>query len=256
MIIVVPIKFVPDLVEDLEIDASGAALDRTFLRLIINEFDDHALEQAVLLKERTGGEIVVVAPDVEGAEDMLYTAAAKGADRLVKLTGDFEQGMTNHALARSLATVIQESSPDLILTGVQANDDLDGSLGPLLAEHLDLPYVGYVAGVMVNGDKCVARKEYPGGLVAEMEVSLPAVLGIQAAEQPPRYIVTSLITQAMKTAQVDEIEAGEADNSGAAAIARMSRLEAVAHAEMIEGDPDQVADRLVALVKERGLLPR
>lgn len=254
MDIVVPIKFVPDLVEDLEIDASGAALDRTFLRLMINEFDDHAIEQAILLKERGGGRVIVVAPDVEGAEDVLFTAAAKGADRVIKLTWDFDKEVNNHALARALAPVVRGIHPDLVLTGVQAHDDLDGPVGPLLAEQLGMPYTGYVAGVTVGDGKCTARKEYPGGLIAEMEVTLPAVLGIQAAEKPPRYIVTSLITQAMKTVEIEEIAVGEADSSGAAGVTRMSRLEAAAQAEMIEGEPGQVADALVALLKERGLL--
>ncbi len=255
MDIAVLIKFVPDLVEELEIDASGAALDRTFMRLIINEFDDHALEQAILLKERGGGRLTVVTPDVEGAEDVLYTAAAKGADRLIKLMGDFEAGVNSHALARALAAVLKDLHPDLVLTGVQAHDDLDGPMGPLLADCLGMPYVGYVAGATVSENKCLVRKEYPGGLIAEMEVRLPAVLGIQAAEQPPRYIVTSLITQVMKTAVIEEIEAGEADGSGAAEVARMSHPEAATHAKMIAGEPDQVADALVKLFKERGLLP-
>ncbi len=101
---------------------------------------------------------------------------------------------------------------------------------------------------------CTARKEYPGGLIAEMEVRLPAVLGMQAAEKPPRYIVTSLITQAMKTARIEEVEAGELDCGGAALVARMSRPKAAAHAEMIEGDAYQVGDALVTLLQERGLL--
>lgn len=254
MNIVVPIKFAPDLVEELEIDSSGAALDRTFLRLIINEFDDHAIEQALLLKERGGGRVTVLSLDVEGAEDVLYTAAAKGADRLIKLIGDFEKGLNNHALARILANAVKELQPDLVLTGVQAHDDLDGPVGPLLADCLGMPYVGYVAGVTAGEGKCTARKEYPGGLIAEMEVRLPAVLGIQAAEKPPRYIVTSLIMQAMKTAKIEENESGEADSNGAVAVARMSQPEAAAHAEMFEGDADQVAEALIALFKERGLL--
>jgi len=61
MKIAVPIKFVPDLVEELSIDPGGAALDTSWLRLIINEFDDHSVEQAILLKERWGGEVIVIA---------------------------------------------------------------------------------------------------------------------------------------------------------------------------------------------------
>ena len=87
MNIVVPIKMVPDLVEELVIDASGTKLDPDALRLKLNELDEHAIEQAILLKEKGAGQVTVVAPDVEGVDDALFTAAAKGADRLVKLTG-------------------------------------------------------------------------------------------------------------------------------------------------------------------------
>src|SRR5271157_4141598 len=129
MNIVVLAKLVPDLVEELTIDASGAALDMTFARLIINELDDHAIEQSILLKERSGGQVTVITLDLEGADDVLFTAAAKGADRLIKIKGDFAGGVSNHALARACATIVKELQPDLGLTGVQAHNDIDGLAG-------------------------------------------------------------------------------------------------------------------------------
>jgi electron transfer flavoprotein beta subunit len=254
MNIVVIVKLVPDLVEELEIDESGTALDTTWLRLIINEFDDHAIEQAILLKERGEGQVTVVSPDVEGVDDVLYTAAAKGADRLIKLTGDFEEGVNNHALARAFASVIKELQPDLVLTGVQAHDDLDGSVGPLLAEHLGMPFVGYVAGIEVSDGKSTVRKEYPGGLIAEMEVALPAVLGIQAADEPPRYVPISKIRQAMKAATIEEQMAAELDPSGGPTVGRMFEPEVGERATMIEGDEEEIAVRLIEIFKEAGVL--
>ena len=168
MKIIVPIKLVPDLIEELTIDESGAALDASWLRMIINEFDEHAIEQALLLKERQGGQVTVITPDIEGVDETLYTAAAKGVDRLVKLSGDFENKLNNHALARALAPLVRESQADLVLTGVQAHNDLDGSLGCLLAGYLGVPYVGYVSKVTVNANRALVCKEFPGGLVAEM----------------------------------------------------------------------------------------
>jgi electron transfer flavoprotein beta subunit len=254
MNIVVVVKLVPDLVEELEIDDSGAALDMTWMRLIINEFDDHAIEQAILLKERGGGQLTVVVPDVEGADDVLYAAAAKGVDRLIKLMGDFEEGVNNHALARVLATIVKELQPDLVLTGVQAHDDLDGSVGPLLAENLGMPYVGYVAGVEMNDGVATARKEYPGGLIGEMEVTLPTVLGIQAADEPPRYVPISKIRQTMKTASIEEQDADELDPSGAPTVSRMFEPETGERATMIEGDEDEIAAKLVEVFQEAGIL--
>jgi electron transfer flavoprotein beta subunit len=254
MNIIALFKLVPDLVEELEIDSSGTSLDMTWLRLIINEFDDHAIEQAILLKERTGAQVTVITREAEGCDDVLFTAAAKGADKLIKLTGDFEAGINNHALARAVLPAIKSAQPDLVLTGVQANNDLDGSLGPLVAELLGIPYVGYISGVEVTGGKAVARKEYPGGLIAEMEVTLPAVLGIQAAETPPRYVAVSKVRQTMKTASIDEQKAGALDPSGGIEVRRMFQPEAAEHATMIEGKPEEVASRLVAIFKEIGVL--
>lgn len=253
MNILVLVKLVPDLVDELTIDASGAALDLTFARWIVNEFDDHALEQGILLKEGRGGTVTVIAPDLEGADDVLFTAAAKGADRIIKVKGDFSAA-NNHGLARSFAAIIKELQADLVLTGVQAHNDLDGSAGPLLAECLQMPYAGYVSGVAIMDGKCTIRKEYPGGLLAEMEVTLPAVLGIQAAEQPPRYVAVSKVRQAMKTSSIEEREADEFISSGGADVERMFQPQAAARAEMIEGSPEEVSARLVSLFKELGVL--
>lgn len=253
MKIIVLAKLVPDLVEELEIDDSGTALDMTWLRLIINEFDDHAIEQAILLKERTPADVTIVAPDIEGVDDILFTAAAKGADRLIKMTGDYESGVNNHALARELSNVIRDLEPDLILAGVEANEDLDGSIGPLIAGYLDLPYIGYVANVELDNGQVKATKEYPGGLSAVMEVTLPAVLGIQVAEEPPRYVAVSKVRQSMKTATIEEIEAGEFDLAGSPIIDRMYQPEVGEGAEILEGDLDDVAAKLIDIFDDLGV---
>ena len=252
MNIVVLMKLVPDLVEELTIDAGGKALDASWLRLIINEFDDHALEQAILLKESAGGQVTVIAPEAEGVDDLLFAASARGADRLIKLAG--EAAPNNHALARALAAVVQPLGADLIVTGLQAHTDLDGSVGPLLAGVLGLPYVGYVAGVAPGSGRVTVRKEYPGGLVAEMEAATPAVLGIQAAEKPPRYVPISKVRQAMKTAAIETQEMAATDAAGAPAVERMFRPTAGERATMIEGEVDQVAARLVEVFKQAGAL--
>ena len=252
--IVVTAKMVPDLVEELEIADSGTSLDMTWLRLIINEFDDHAIEQAILLKEKIDGEVTIIAPDVEGMEEVLYTAAAKGADRIIKLVGDFEEGVNNHALARAYCEVIRSLEPNLILTGVQANDDLDGSVGPYLGEYLGMSYVGYISGLQVDGETATLQKEYPGGLIAEMEVKLPAVIGIQASESPPRYVAVSKVRQTMNTISIEEWEIADLDPSGSLEVNKMFLAEAAERAEMLEGDEEEIAARFVEIFKESGIL--
>jgi electron transfer flavoprotein beta subunit len=254
MNIVAIIKIVPDLVEELTVDESGAALDKEWLRLIINEFDDHSVEQAILVKEKSGGQVTVIAPDLEGIDDVLFAAAARGADRIIKLTGAFEEGVNNHALARACATVAKDLQPDLILTGVQAHDDLDGPVGPLVAEYLGLPYVGYVAGASVTNGSLSIRKEYPGGLMAELDVVLPAVLGIQAAEQPPRYVAISKIRQVMKTAVIEEHPVDDLDGSGGPVIDRLYQPEVGERATILEGDEDEIAAKIIEILQDEGLL--
>jgi len=254
MKIVVPIKLVPDLVEELTINDSGTALDMTWLRLIINEFDDHAIEQAILLKEKSGGDVIVLAPDGEGVDDMLFTASAKGADQVIKLIGNFEDGVNSHALARAFSDVIKDLQPDIVLTGVQAHDDQDGSVGPLLAEFLGMPYIGYISGVDLENGKALTKKEYPGGLIGEMEIILPAVLGIQAAEQPPRYVAISKVRQASKTSAIDEREVTDLNQSGGPIIDRMFQPEAGEKATMIDGDEEEIAAKLIEIFEELGVL--
>jgi electron transfer flavoprotein beta subunit len=87
-----------------------------------------------------------------------------------------------------------------------------------------------------------------------MSVSLPAVLGIQAAEQPPRYVAVSKVRQVMKTANIDEHHLETIDNSGSLKINRMFQPETSAHAEMIDGSPEEIADRLVTVFQEKGIL--
>jgi len=251
--IVVVAKMVPDLVEELEIDAGGTRLDTTWLRQIVNESDDHAIEEAILLKENFGARVTVLAPEADGIDDVLFTASAKGADRLVRISGDFAEA-DNHFLARALKEAIAPLAPDLVLTGVQAHNDLDGSLGPLLAAELGMPYVGYVSGIEVNGCDSVLHKEYPGGLVGLTGVRLPAVVGIQAAESPPRYVAVSKVRQVMKETVIEDLPAGTADAPGGLPVARLFQPEASGHAEMLEGDEDEVAEKLVEIFRELGVL--
>jgi electron transfer flavoprotein beta subunit len=252
--IVSAVQLVPDLVEELVIDPASNQLDRTSIRWVLNEFDDYAIEQSILLKERNGGKVTVIAPDFEGAEDVLFNAAAKGADELLKLCADFEGDFNQHAMARLFAPFVKQAQPDLVLTGVQVHFQNDGALGPILAQELGWPYTGYVSGIRIDNGKAIVRKEYPGGVIAELEVTLPAVIGVQSADTPPRYVSISKIRQVMKTAKIAEEEAGDLDLNGGLPVQRLFQPESTAHATMIEGDTAEVSTRLVAIFKEAGLI--
>jgi electron transfer flavoprotein beta subunit len=253
MNLIVPLKQVPDLVEGLEVDASGKALNREWLKYKINEFDDHALEEALLLKEETGATVMAIALESEDVDKTLYTAAAKGADRLVKVTGSFGESLSTHAAARALADVIAPMSYDLILTGVQAADDRDGQLAGLLAAYLDLPQVSVVTGVRLENRMATVYKEYSGGVMAEFEVELPAVVGIQAARQSPRYAPVSRVRQMMRQANLEEIPAGELKDAAGIGLRRMFKPERAARAEIVAGSPVEVAEKILQILRQKGI---
>lgn len=254
MNIIVPVKQVPDLVEELEINSEGTDLEREWLKYKMNEWDESALEEALQLKELHGGTVTVLTVATGDVDELLYTCVARGADQVAKIVGDFEEHHDSHSAARALAAAIREQPYDLILTGVQAADDLDGQVGVLLATYLGLPHISVVSGIEVEPmtHTATVHQEYAGGIMATFEVDLPAVLGVQASRAIPRYAPVSRVRQAMKTARIEEIEATTPAGAGIS-VRRMFKPESTEHAEMLEGDTDEIVDRLIEILRERGI---
>jgi electron transfer flavoprotein beta subunit len=253
MNIIVPIKQVPDLVEELEVDSSGRDLNREWLKFKLNEFDDHALEEALLMKEEQGGTVTAIAIDGDDIEKSLFAASAKGADRIVKVTGNFNGTVSSHQAAKALSNVISSMEYDVVMTGVQAADDRDGQVGVLLAHYLGIPHVSVVTGVTVSGNSLTVNKEYGGGVMAQFEVNPPVVLGIQAASQTPRYVPVARVRMAMKRASLDEVDGGDASVEIGSSVKRMFKPTHGAGAEMLEGSASDQANRIIDILKEKGI---
>ncbi len=253
MRIVVPMKAVPDLVEEIELTADETDIDREYLKFVLNEWDSQALEEALLVKDATGAEVVAVGladdPDIDQA---LYTAIAKGADAAVKISGG--GGTRTWERAALFAGYLSSEPADLVITGVQAADDLDGQLPPMLAAHLGLPHVSVVVGIEAAGDGVTVRQEFAGGRSHELRLSTPAVVGVQAARQAPRYAPITRIRQAMQAGGLREAGASPAAAAQGLTVRRMYRPEAAGHAEMLTGDADEVAGKIVDLLRGRGLV--
>ena len=255
MNIVVVLRQVPDLIEPLEVADSGSELDLDMASFIVNESDEHALEQALLLEESEGGSVAVVALDFGDVDNSLHTAAAKGVDRIIKIPYDGERSPAPSAAAAMFAEVIKGLEAELVLVGVQACDELAGALAPQLALALDQPYVGVIRGVEAADGDVLVFKEFPGAAMARMRVKLPATLGILAASQPPRYVPVSRIRAAMKSARFEETEVVEtAAAPPTATVSRLYAPEVGERAEMLEGSEDEIASRIVEILAEKGLL--
>jgi len=254
------LKMVPDTVEELEVAADQKSLNAEFLRFKLSDPDEHALEQALLLKEKHSGTLTVVALDAPEVDDVLFTALAKGANRAVKIPVD-QTKLGTAATAKVFASLFTTGGATLapltlILPGSQANDDLEGELAPLVAEALQLPYIGVVSGITLEdgGKKAVVLKEFSGGMRGEFDVPLPAVLGIQAAEKPPRYVPVAKVRATMKSAKIESADLPEPEQAMALAVDRMYKPEAAGRAQMLEGSAEEIANRLADLMAERGIL--
>ena len=251
------LKTVPDTVEELSVAADNKSLDAQWLRFKLSDADEHALEQALLLKEKHGGTVTVVALDAPELDDSLFTAIAKGADRVVKLAGPLDE-VRSHSAAALLADFLKAdgkalAGDALILIRSQAIDDLEGEVGPFLADRLGLPYVGVVTGVAPGAAGVTVTKEFAGGLRGEFALPMPAVLGIQSAEKPPRYVPIAKVRAAMKAAQIETVDVTPAEPARFP-VEKMYKPEAAGRAEMLEGSPDEMADRLVDVLANQSLI--
>jgi electron transfer flavoprotein beta subunit len=254
--IVVPMKAVPDLVEEIDLSPDETDIDREFLKFVLNEWDAQALEEALLVKDAIGAEVLAVGlasdPDIDQA---LYMALAKGADTAIKIGGgDGDGAVATRDRAALLAGYLTGEPADLVITGVQAPDDLDGQLAPMLASHLGLPHVSVVVGVEADDGAVSVRQEFAGGRVHELRVAMPAVIGIQAARQAPRYAPISRIRQAMQAGGLPAAEAAAMAAGPGLTVRRMRRPEAAGHAEMLTGDAGEVAGKIADLLRDRGLV--
>jgi len=250
MNIVVAIKHIPSIADDLPVKGNNVDFDS--VDFVLNEFDEQSIEQAVLVKEAVGGTVTVIGVDlIEELDNVLHMALAKGADKAVKIPVD-EPGADSHMQAKWLAEAIKGMSPDIVFAGVQASNDLDGQIGPLLAAYLDMPYIGGVSSVEVADGKATVNKEFAGGFGGKYEVSLPMVVGVQAAVKPPRYAPISKVRQIAQTATIEKVDSsGEA--SAGLTFKKMAPPVVTGHAEMIEGSSKEVAAKIVELLKNKGL---
>jgi len=241
--IVVVLRLVPDITEELDLADDGRDIDREWAGIRMNDFDDQALEQAVLLKEIHGAKVTAVALEAEGVERMLHTAIARGVDQAVKITHGAEEVILSIAAAPLVAAAVRDLNADLVLTGVQPPEDWFGQLAPLVAAELDWPCISGVNGIAVHDSAIEVQQEHSGGVSATLDVQLPAVLGVQSAAQPPRYASGTKLREAIAG---DALRSAAVDGPPGQAKAHLVALEqrtSDGGAQMLEGSPENIAER-------------
>lgn len=260
MEILVCVKRVPDPAEnEISVAPDGADIERDDLVYSVNEWDNYAVEEAVRIVDRVGGSVTIVSVDDAEGEEVVYREMAMGAAHGLLLTDPAFEGSDGLGTATILAAAARKGEYDLILTGAQA-DDGAAQVGGMLAALLDWPYASLVDLIETNGDGSLRiGREIEGGSQEVNEIGTPCVLSIQTGINEPRYVG---IRGIRKVASVDlpvlDAEALEVPpESVGAAGAKVRRVdyfvpEQGAGAEMIEGSIEEIADRLVDLLKAQG----
>ena len=201
MKIIVAVKQVPVRDSVIRIDAAGKWIEEQDLSFEINEPDAYALEAALLLKDKQGGEVVVLCAGPERAGQTIREALAKGADRAIHILCDDLVSLDTLALARRLATAAAAESADLILTGLQSDDLGLGQTGVVMAEMLGIPHATIVMQVEVSGTTLRVKRELEDGWFQWVQMPMPALVTIQSGISPLRYATLMGIKKA-KTKEV------------------------------------------------------
>lgn len=260
MKVVVAVKQVASLDDEFELGADGTSVDPDFVEWELNEWDTFSVEAALQLAEANeGSEVVVVSVGDEEADEGLLACLAKGADRAVRVWDDGLDDADQLGVARVLAAAVSREQPDLVLCGVQSSDAVTGSTGVALAAYLGLARVAVVKALDYDASSSTAtvQRELEGGLVEVLRVRCPALLTIQTGINEPRYATMRAIKQAREK-PLDVVGLGDLGlDEEAVAAASGSRTRALRHhekgegAEMLDGSPGDVAERIAAIVKER-----
>lgn len=250
--ILVTVKHAAKLGDEYEFTADGRDIVGDYLEHDLNEWDDAALEQALLLVEAIGGgEVVAVGIGPEASEKSLRKVLAKGADRAVRVWDDRLANADPVTIARAIAGIATAEAPDLILTGTQSSDHAHGSTGTALARILGMPHGSVIASVEWDGQgEMTVIRELEGGTRHVLTMPTPAVLAIQTGTNVPRYATMRMIKQAKKKPL--EVLDGSAliDGGGGYRVRRMY-TPVQEKAQMLEGSAEEVAEQIATLIREK-----
>ena len=250
MKIIVSIKQVPVRDSQLRVDSSGRWIDDGDLSFEINEPDAYALEEALQLKEKHGGEVIALCAGPARASQTIREALAKGADRALHIEDDRLSSWDTLGLARLLAKTIALESPDLILTGLQSDDLGNGQTGVVLAELLGIPHATIIMAVEAFDRTIRVKRELESGWFQNIDMPLPAVLTIQSGINKLRYATLMGIKKA-KTKEVKRVVVSELGVTATptVTIERVYLPLKAKQTQMLEGSAQEAAAKLVEKLK-------
>ena len=260
MEILVCVRRVPDTSEnEIELNSAGNDIERDDLVYSVNEADNYAVEEALQIVGKVGGNVTVVTVGGEDDEEVLRREMAMGAKRGILISDEAFNGSDGKGIAAILKAYVQKNHYDLILTGVQA-EDAAAQVGGMLAAMLDYPFASLVNSIeVVEGGKLKIGREIAGGNQEINEIDLPCVLSIQTGINEPRYVGMKGIRQ-VASVPIPTLGASDLGVDAAAvgeAAARVKRVDYFVPAlgkgaEILKGSREENIDRLIELLKAKG----
>ena len=250
MKIIVCIKQVPERDAQVRISSSGRWIEESDLQFAMNESDAYALEEALQLKEKHGGGVVVLSAGPERAGTTIREALAKGADRAIQVESDNLSQFDALGVSQLLAAAAKQESPDLVLTGLQSDDLGYGQTGVIMAELMGLPHASLILNVEKTDGGIRVKRELEEGWFQNIELPLPAVLMIQSGGTKLRYATLMGIKKA-KTKELRKISATELGQVGspAAVLEKIALPQKQKSTQIIPGSAKEAAATLVEKLK-------
>ncbi|MCL1833281.1 MAG: electron transfer flavoprotein subunit beta/FixA family protein [Leptospirales bacterium] len=251
MKIVVCLKQVPDMESKFKI-VDDKKVDESQIAFKINDFDNYAVEAALQLKEKHGGEVVIVSAGPDRAAKEIRQAFAMGADWGLHITDPAIYDGDSFVIASALTKAIESiGGVDLVMTGAQTEDMQAAVTGVMIADMLNVPHCTSVVKInTADGKAYTLNRELEGGFNEVVELAAPAVLTIQSGINEPRYPTLPGIMKAKKK-QLDAKSGGDLGVSAASRTAFIKMFVPVSDsmAEIIEGAPAEAAAKLVDKLK-------
>jgi len=250
MKIIVAIKQVPLRDSQFRINASGKWIDEADLTFEINEPDAYALEEALQLKEKHGGEVVALCAGPARAAQTIREALAKGADRAIHIEAEDLGSLDTLGVAKLLAAAAAAEKPDLVLTGLQSDDLGAGQTGVVMAELLGMPHSTIIMQVEAREGTIRVKRELENGWFQHIEMPVPAVLAVQSGSNKLRYATLMGIKKA-RTKEIKRVTPSELGGAPAlvAIIEKIYAPHKSKQPQIFEGDARSAAAQLVEKLK-------
>ena len=215
----------------------------------MNEPDAYALEEGLRLKEKHGGEVVVVSAGPARVQQVIREALARGADRAIHVQDDAFARADAAASAEALAPAVRDEQFDVVLTGLQSDDQGHAQFGPVLAERLGMPHSTIIMEVQVSDRTLRAKRELEGGWFQYVSMPLPALLTIQSGINQLRYATLKGIMAAKKK-EIRKVAPAVGADAARLQIASLYVPEKGKKTQMITGSPAAAAKELVRRLRE------